>query len=312
MFVSVQFQNATLRERLLIGRHLRGDDGRTLARHLQLHPQVAHRASRAERTAVHRVSGLIHINHHGDGLRLSRQCGTVLCGEFPERTADRLQLALLVEQAQRVLEEREVFHAGGHIVRAPPRHTPQVPAIHGTFNGLAAEFRRVVGFQHILRRTDFLEPHRALGILAERLGQLGQVQCVRRALLTGGAVSLRDAVEHPGVNHCHITLGGGLHRSERVPIDEPGAIVDAVQRVVPFTGGGRKQRVQPCVDLPVRGAHLRGMRPVRQLIDLVAQGQTLERGFLGQLIGHGLDQFTLGRNGVRIGEHVARMPGDQP
>ena len=197
-------------------------------------------------------------------------------------------------------------------MRAPPRHTPQVPAIHGTFNGLAAEFRRVVGFQHILRRTDFLKPHRTLGILAERLGQLSQVQCVRRTFLTGSAVSLRDTVKHPGVNHGHIALGGRLHRRERVPVNEPSAIVDAVQCVMPFAGNGRKQCIQPCIDLLARGAHLRRMRPVRQLIDLVAQGKALERGFLGQLIGHGLDQFTLGRNGVRIGEHVARMPGAQP
>ena len=52
VLVGVQFKDAATREFRLIGRHLRGDDGRALACHLQLHPQVAHRTSRAERTAV--------------------------------------------------------------------------------------------------------------------------------------------------------------------------------------------------------------------------------------------------------------------
>ena len=140
-------------------RHLRGDDGRALPAtcsfihrsHTEL-PGRAHCGSPGFRPHPHqsprRRSSAEPAMRNGTVRRVPRTYGRSASAGLARRTS------------QRVLEEREVFHAGGHIVRAPPRHTPQVPAIHGTFNGLAAEFRRVVGFQHILRRTDFLEPHR--------------------------------------------------------------------------------------------------------------------------------------------------------
>ena len=54
------------------------------------------------------------------------------------------------------------------------------------------------------------------------------------------------------------------------------------------------------------------MRPVGQLVDFIAERQSLEGILFGQFIGHNRDQLTFRFHSTRISEHIPFMPCDEP
>ena len=217
---------------------------------MQPHPPFEDRAARAAGATVERVAVLIDFDD--DGGVIASGCGLVpiLLRHLGEGAADWFDVAVFVEEAESVLEGREITHARVHVMRAPPCDAPQIRALRRLGDGVAAKFRGLLGFEHVLRGADLLQPYGPVGVPGEGSGELGQVERMRGAFLAHCAIALRGAVEHPRVDRGHVAQVRGLHRRERMMVEIPYAVVFAVQRhVLPAVDDGQ-QIGQPGVDAP--------------------------------------------------------------
>ena len=117
-------------------------------------------------------------------------------------------------------------------MRAPPSDAPQIRAIKSFGNHTATELRCVFSGQYILRCTNLLQPNWTVD-RPEGFGEFSQVQCVRVAFFTPRPISLSNTIEYPRVNGGQITFCGRLYRCERMPVQEPNAIVSAEKKKAP-------------------------------------------------------------------------------
>ncbi|CAM4371730.1 hypothetical protein NORO109296_26285 [Nocardiopsis rhodophaea] len=240
--------------------------------------------------------------------------GAQLLHDSGQSAPRRFDLAVDGQQAEVVLQLREVGQGAVDVVRAPPGHSPHVGAggdvAHGGLGEVGGRPWRDVR----PGRAHLLEPDRTSRVRGPGSGQLHQVFGVVQGGRAGGAVPLRRPVEHPRVHGGGGAATHGVLGGEGVAVEVPDLVVLRVQ--VEAVGGAVLARLEHPVQ-PRRGAG--GVHPVRvgvgvtrELVDLVAHGHAEEVGAVGQCRGEGAQVGLDTADGVGVGEEVAALPGAGP